>query len=310
MSLRKLSSERLSASIVIPAFDQRPEYLEAAIQSAIACFDGASYEIIVCDDGSNSSISKEYVGICRTSDAKLIRLNRNMGMNAARNFAVLQAQGQFIVLLDSDDLLVGDWNKIIGSIMQTQPRVAFADHCQYNVDLSRRIQDRKKSAYFEAYYEFAGTVYDPFLHSTFLFHPQIYRRDLFIESGGFDCEYSSGDEIALQLKMLRGGSDGDLKYFAGEHYQYRKNPDSAVHRSDLYEKLISNIERIIAREIRFRHGLNVNVSRHGREVEFGAAHYSISVIEDSSNISPPWFDNQSLGFTDRHLWRHRENDVE
>jgi len=305
-----LSSENLSASIVIPAFDQRPAYLEAAIQSITDCFDGASYEIIVCDDGSKSAISKEYVHICRSYDAKLIKLNRNMGMNAARNFAVLQTRGRFIVLLDSDDLLVGDWNYIIGSIMQTQPRVAFADHGQYNVDLSRRIQDRKKSTYFEAYNEFAGTVYDSFLHSTFLFHPQIYRRDLFIESGGFDCEYSSGDEIALQLKMLRGASEGDLKYFAGEHYQYRKNPDSVVHQSDLYEELISNIERIIAREIQFRHGLDVNVNRNGREVEFGAAHYSISTIEGSSNISPPWFDNQRLSFTDRHLWQHRENDVE
>lgn len=304
MTLKGSSFSAPSVSIVIPVFDQKPGYLNDAVESAIARFDGVPFEIIVCDDGSDPRYSGDYSLICDRSGVTLFKLYKNMGMNAARNFAALQARGEYIALLDSDDVFIGEWDKVVEAVLRDQPRVAFGDHSQYNADLTSQIQKRYKRDYFEAYDAFRGTIFDPFLHCTFLFHPQIYRRELFISAGGFDCRYSSGDEIALQLKMLRGASDQDLMYFPGEHYMYRKNPDSVVHTPKLYEDLISNIEKIISSEFWIRHHLEVDVARHGRETKFGAAHYLVQQRKDGSSISLPWFDNKNLTFIDRQSWQH------
>lgn len=296
MNSKKSTSTKCSASVIIPIFNESPEYLQQAIYSAFETFSDTPIEVIVCDDGSTHDLSKAYKETCNSRNVTFLRLHRNMGMNVARNMAALQAVGEYLVLLDSDDILTGKWSPVFEEIISERPWVAFADHSQYDEDLCHRLQTRKKCRYFEIFKLYAHTIHDPFLHSTFLFHPQIYRRDKFLDAGGFNCSYSSGDEIAIQLKILRNASKQNLAYFPEELYKYRKNPRSVVHDKYLYRQLIKNIEAILRNEFCVRHNITVSVRRHGRETEFGAAHYNIFLANGGEKLQPPWFDLENMRF--------------
>ena len=93
-----MSSVRLSAIIV--AFD-RPEYLREAIGSVLAQ-ELFVDEIIVIDDCSPSPLEPVVREI--SSRARYERLSQRSGANVARNRGIELARGEFVALLDDDDI--------------------------------------------------------------------------------------------------------------------------------------------------------------------------------------------------------------
>jgi len=91
-------------SIVIPTYN-RADTLPAAVESALGqtCQD---LEVVVVDDGSTDS-SAEW--LARQTDARVRHVRQaNGGEAAARNRGISEACGDYIVWLDSDDLLLPD----------------------------------------------------------------------------------------------------------------------------------------------------------------------------------------------------------
>lgn len=87
-------------SIVMPVYNTA-KYVEAAIDSVLAqTFD--KFELLIIDDaGSDQSID-----LCRAYSDPRIRIisQANRGLAGARNTGIRNARGQFVALLDSDDL--------------------------------------------------------------------------------------------------------------------------------------------------------------------------------------------------------------
>jgi hypothetical protein len=86
-------------SVIIPTYN-RSKLIADAIDSVIGQRTGHRIEIIVVDDGSEDdtrNVVRKYKGrvqyLCQP----------NRGMNAARNYGVREATGEYIAFLDSDD---------------------------------------------------------------------------------------------------------------------------------------------------------------------------------------------------------------
>src|SRR5216117_559025 len=85
-------------SVIVPTFNRR-ETIQAAIAS-VQRQTFADWELIVVDDGSTDDTAALIEG----SDPRLVLIRqKNQGVNAARNAAMLRARGQYIAFLDSDD---------------------------------------------------------------------------------------------------------------------------------------------------------------------------------------------------------------
>lgn len=88
-------------SVVIPAYEAAP-YIRQTLDSVFAQ-NYPNYEVIVVNDGSPDtsgfrSAIHDYLG-------RIVYLEQeNRGPSAARNAGILQARGEFIAFLDSDDL--------------------------------------------------------------------------------------------------------------------------------------------------------------------------------------------------------------
>lgn len=93
-------------SIIITAYNYE-KYIERAIRS---CLDQSlaksQYEVIVINDCSTDNTTKILENY--ESEIRIFNLEKNVGLSAARNFAVKKAKGQFIVFLDADDYIQRD----------------------------------------------------------------------------------------------------------------------------------------------------------------------------------------------------------
>ena len=86
-------------SVIIPTFN-RGYCLEESIRSVLEQ-SFIDFELVVVDDGSTDNTSEL---VRRFPAVKLIRLEKSRGVSFARNRGVVEAQGDWVGFLDSDDL--------------------------------------------------------------------------------------------------------------------------------------------------------------------------------------------------------------
>jgi GT2 family glycosyltransferase len=117
------SQHPIDVSIVIVSFNTR-EVLRECLQSVERESDGLTIEILVVDnhssDGSPEMIEQEYPQI------RFFRSDVNLGFGAANNIALEQAQGRYVVLLNSDAFLCAGALRLAVTHMDETPRAGLA----------------------------------------------------------------------------------------------------------------------------------------------------------------------------------------
>jgi glycosyltransferase involved in cell wall biosynthesis len=89
-------------SLVMAAWQPRPDWLRAAVESALGQVD-CTFELVVVDDGSSPSVD---VLLGDVDDDRLrVVTSQHMGVAHARNVGTRAAGGDFVRYLDSDDVL-------------------------------------------------------------------------------------------------------------------------------------------------------------------------------------------------------------
>ena len=91
-----------AVSVVMPAYNVAP-YIGTSIASVCAqTF--ADWELLIVDDGSIDDTAAIAERFARADPRVRVLRQANGGISAARNAALRQAAGEFIAILDSDDL--------------------------------------------------------------------------------------------------------------------------------------------------------------------------------------------------------------
>lgn len=110
----------LKFTVVVPVYNTPFEVYKECMDSIASCL-GDSDEMIIVDDGSNVDYYRDYkTYVSENASAKFIR-TENMGVSSARNTALPYASGNYIVFVDSDDILVKDCLNEIRGILQKSP---------------------------------------------------------------------------------------------------------------------------------------------------------------------------------------------
>ena len=114
-------SYRPLISILLPTFNPRDDFLSAAIDSVIAQA-YQNWELILVDDGSD----KESICLSRYAgrDSRIrLATQAHAGISAALNRALSYARGEWIALLDHDDLLEPDALFEVVQLFQTDATI-------------------------------------------------------------------------------------------------------------------------------------------------------------------------------------------
>lgn len=213
-------------SVIVPVFNVEPALLDRALTSAFA----QTYrdlEVILVDDGSDYPVDAWFARLLpehtRRNNLSLIKLDRNSGISAARNAGVAAASGTSVVWLDADDTLEPDCVEKLED--------AAADNYlvigECNVWRSGEVKRRRPVSYFRKALTRIGTLEDPFLLNVISVQPQIFRREVFLELGGFDPAYRYAELTELFLRYLASQGLSRLDFIENAVYNYfRDRPDS------------------------------------------------------------------------------------
>ena len=95
----------VKVSVIMPIYNVAP-YLGEAFDS-ILNQTLKDIEIIAVNDGSTDN-SEEIIKMYQQKDSRIISLSQeNQGQSVARNLALQHATGEYIYMMDSDDVLTG-----------------------------------------------------------------------------------------------------------------------------------------------------------------------------------------------------------
>lgn len=122
----------LKFSVIIPCYNRGvslPETLQALLNQSYS-----NFEVLVVDDGSKDN-TRELIQLF--SEEKRIKyfFQENKGVGAARNYGAKHSKGQFLIFLDSDDLVERDWLLGFSEILEENPEVDLIQSGFKRIDL-------------------------------------------------------------------------------------------------------------------------------------------------------------------------------
>ncbi len=184
-------------SVVMPVYNGEM-YLAEAIDSILEqTF--ADFELLVVDDGSTDE-SAAIVQACKERDSRIrfIQLARNVGMADARNRGVAAATGQYIAMMDSDDISLPQRLQKQVAFLQSRPDIGAlgAGARVMNHDMTTHLFD------FETLRQHALIALSVFLGYSFTHSTVIIRRDFLTAVGGYKPEQRVCDDLELWPRLL------------------------------------------------------------------------------------------------------------
>lgn len=131
----------IKVSIILPIYNVAP-YLKEAFESIISQT-LKEIEIIAVNDGSTDN-SQEIIERYAQKDKRIIALSQeNQGLSGARNTALLHAKGEYIYMMDSDDVLSSP------DTLRTCYEYAEKNHADFIFFDGERFMDEDKHYYSE-----------------------------------------------------------------------------------------------------------------------------------------------------------------
>jgi glycosyltransferase involved in cell wall biosynthesis len=182
---------RPKVSILMPVYNVRPDWFRAAVASVQGqIYD--NWELCIADDASTKPELIAEFDRLRDKRIKLTRLAQNGHICTATNTAAATATGEFVALLDHDDLLAPDTLLEVVRALQTTP----------DADLIYSDEDKIDAA---------GRRYDPqfkpdwspelILSYNYVNHFTVIRRKAFEAAGRFRVGYEGSQDHDLLLRV-------------------------------------------------------------------------------------------------------------
>ena len=193
-------------SVIIPTY-KRADKLDKSIDSVINQT-YQNFEIIVVDDNnpdseyrkSTEDFMKRYKN---NKKVRYVKMVKNGGGAAARNFGIKSAKGEYIAFLDDDDIFVPEkLDKQLKFMIDNNLDASFSNEVVWNDDGSLRYKkdykDFKKDDILN--YHLTEMIVGP---QTFMF-----RKNVLDAIGGFDI-VPAGQEYILMYKAIIAGYNID-----------------------------------------------------------------------------------------------------
>ncbi|NER26505.1 MAG: glycosyltransferase, partial [Symploca sp. SIO1C4] len=180
-------------SLIVPVFNTPEYFLRQAIDSVLNQV-YSYWELCIADDASTEpyirSILEEYVS--KDPRIKVVFRTENGHISHASNSAIEIATGEFIALLDHDDLLTPDALYEVVLLLNRHPEADMIYSDEDKIDEQNRLRD----PFFKP-----DWCPDSFLSRMYTCHLGTYRRSIVNEIGGFRVGYEGSQDYDFVLRF-------------------------------------------------------------------------------------------------------------
>lgn len=204
-------------SIIIPCYNHG-EYIDETLQSIDQIEDKNLYEVIIVNDGSTDAYTNERLKAAAATGLYKVIDQKNQGVCVARNTAIANSRGRYILPVDSDNHLLPDYVYKAVAVLEKQPEImiVYCDYFLFGLETGVR-----KAGPFNLQRLMLGNFID---------NCSMYRRDLIDAIGGYD-PYPTIVGVEDWELWMRAAFHGAKFYYIEEPlFQYRVAAGSQIKR--------------------------------------------------------------------------------
>jgi glycosyltransferase involved in cell wall biosynthesis len=225
-------------SIVMPVYNPDLAYLSSAIESVRSQI-YQRWELCIADDASTHASSARTLKQYATADSriKLTFRERNGHIAACSNSALELATGEWVALLDQDDLLSEHALAIVAATIEEHPEAGLIYSDEDKIDQS----GARCCPFFKP-------DWNPelLLGQNYVSHLGIYRRALLGEIGGFREGYEGSQDYDLSLRCSEKLQSHQIMHIPRVLYHWRMVEGSAAALSEAKPYAANAARRAIA----------------------------------------------------------------
>ena len=199
-------------SIVVPVYNAQ-DSVSRCLDSLLKQ-DFSDFEVLLIDDGSKD----DSLRVCQQYAEKDSRVRvfhqENQGVSAARNFGLLQASGEYIGFVDSDDYVTEDYFSLLPSVEEHKPDLVLFGYQRVHVKTGEVIQSlsvprqpMSKSDFNSRFFDLWTNAGLPYVWNKF-FRADMIRKDHL----AFRLDMSYGEDFVFVMEFL---SRCDQLFFTG-----------------------------------------------------------------------------------------------
>lgn len=239
-------------TIGIAVYNIKEEYLRACIESAAKAADSTAEILIIddCSDDLSGEICREYSR--RDDRIRYIRCEENIGISAVRNKIIAEANGEWIMFADGDDMVSDKLSEaftaikecgrdmvIFGySVFEKDTSNTSSDNCGELIDIDGDTIRRLAASALVRYDMYKTEKISVNLHPNSVW-AAAYRRGFLLDNKiHFDESLKTAEDSVFNAKVYFAMPN--CAYLPVQTYFYRINPLSVMQRYNADMKSISD----------------------------------------------------------------------
>jgi glycosyltransferase involved in cell wall biosynthesis len=212
-AIEKMGNEAPLISIVMPVYNTPETYLRECIGSVLVQ-SYPNWQLCIADDNSNKPHIKEILKEYADMDSRMVVIFRekNGHISQASNSALQMSSGEFVALLDHDDMLP----------KHALYFVALAVHAQQDAQIIYSDEDKLDRQGHRVAPHFKSDWNPDLLYSqNYISHLGVYRRELLMNIGGFRTGVEGSQDYDLLLRCLRHIKPNQIVHIPRVLYHWR-----------------------------------------------------------------------------------------
>tara|TARA_R110001583_G_scaffold17482_2_gene70657 strand:+ start:24138 stop:25943 length:1806 start_codon:yes stop_codon:yes gene_type:complete len=222
--LPTLVNQNVLFSIVVPIYNPPVKLLKACIDSVL----NQSYQnwqLVLVDDASTCPDVKKYLGAINNQSDNILLLSheKNMHISHATNLGIKHCDGDYVVLLDHDDLLAPQALNEVACLVMGNPELQWV----YSDEDFINKKGKRLSPHFKS-------DWNPYLlHAhNYITHLSVYKRDLLAELNGCRVGYEGAQDFDLALRTSEVLRSDQIGHIAKVLYHWRMHAGSTAANAD------------------------------------------------------------------------------
>lgn len=194
----------VNVSIIIPCYNHG-KYLPEVLTNLESS--NSIYEVIIINDGSTDAVTLQMLDAYREKDYTVVD-QPNQGLSAARNTGIAHAKGEFVLLLDADNL-------ILDGFIEKALRIFYSDS-----QVAVVYSDAEYFGSRQGRWNVGDFNLQRLMISNYIDACAMVRKSIFAELGGYDTEMKGGlEDWEMWLRIAFAGKK--FRYIPEVGFRYR-----------------------------------------------------------------------------------------
>lgn len=209
-------------TVIIPAYNTKAEWLTAAVES-VKAQTYPHWQLVCVNDASPGDHVRPLLDDLAKADSRIevVHLSENRGVSGATNAGFARATGEYVLVLDHDDVLEPQaLHRVAKAVLsEGRPGLLYSDEALTWTDLSDVFAVRARPQFSHDYY----------LCHPYFVHLVAMRSELVRKVGGWDETLKTSHDVDLVLRILE--VTDAVTHIPDVLYLWRTHPGSHGHRT-------------------------------------------------------------------------------